>query len=324
MADFASWQHGGAAFPLTASTAKPLLEDADPAIFHTLEYLAAVLDEHVGPRLAAQANLVGLKIANAVLTKLHVEPSQFMGVEQARFPMLALYRRGETDAQQTLTYDSSLSEWEFAYVLPRLAPQQVTALNAILRAAGRTIGHAVNRGFDPAYKNGARWWEEAGLTHARLASLRYGAYPAIDDVDALYRCVVGTIRAVERDEYQRSGFEPFAGGNIRVDNKAADGTTLEAVAEGQTQQPPTFTSIVPNSGTKAGGVAVTVTGQRFKTPARLRIGTKEVDAVVVSATTITAVTPAHEANPTLMADVTVLNGDGQSVRAPAAFTFTTP
>lgn len=324
MPDFAAWQHGGAAFPLTASTANELLEDADPAIFHTLAYLEAVLDEHIGARLAAQGALVKLTFARAVREKLDVEPSEFMGVEQAQFPLLALHRKSEVDTPQTLVYDASVSEWEYAYVLPPMVPHQVKALHAILRAVARTIGHAINRGFDPAYKNGAKWWEEAGLTHARQASVRYGAYPAIDDESALYRCVVGTIRVVEREEYQRSSFEAFAGGNVAVDLKDGDGTTVADVAVGQTQQPPTFAGIIPNSGSKAGGTAVTVTGQRFKTPAKLRFDNVDVDAVVVSDTTITAVTPPHAAQPTFMSDVVVLNGDGQSVRAPAAFTFTTP
>lgn len=324
MPDFASWQHGAALFPLTASTAKTLLEDADPGIFHTLNYLEAVLEEHIGARLAAQGAAVKLTFATAVRDKLDVEPSEFMGVEEAKFPLLSLYRKTEADTPQTLTYDATVSEWEYAYVLPPMQPHQVKALHAILRAVARTVGHAVNRGFDPAYKGGAKWWEEAGLTHARQATVRYGAYPAIDDDSGLYRCVVGTLRVVEREEYQRSSFEPFAGGNIAVDLKDADGTTLPDVAVGKTQQPPTFTSIVPNSGSKAGGTSVTVTGQRFKTPAKLRFDNVEVDAVVVSDTSVTAVTPPHAALPTFMSDVVVINGDGQIVRAPAAFTFTTP
>jgi hypothetical protein len=325
MADYEAWQHGGATYPLPASIDKTLLEDVDPAIFHTLEYLATVLDAHIGARLAAQGIDVGLAFESAVLTKLHVEPSDYMGVEHARFPLLALYRKGETDAQQTLTYDSSLSEWEFAYVLPPLQPRQVTALNPILRGVARTVGHAINRGWDPFYKDGAKWWEEAGVTHARLASVRYVLYPPVDDVDGLYRAVVGTIRAVEREQYLRDASEPFGGGDISVDVKDADGTTLVGVAVAETHQPPAVTLVSPTSGTKAGGTTVTITGARFKAPARVRFGSAaSVVANVIDDDTLTVVTPPHAASPIFIADVVIENGDAQSARVPAAFTFTTP
>lgn len=324
MADYEEWQHGGATYPLPESTDKTLLEDVDPAIFHTLEYLSVVLDFHIGARLAAEGIGVGLTFANAVLTKLHVEPSEYMGIEHARFPLLALYRKGETDAQQTLTYDSSLSEWEFAYVLPPLQPRQVTALNPILRGVARAVGHAVNRGWDPSYKDGAKWWEEAGVTHARLASVRYVLYPPVNDVDGLYRAVVGTIRAVEREQYSRDALEPFEGGDISVGIRDADGTTIE-VAVAATQQPPTIALVSPTSGTKAGGTTVTLTGARFMAPARVRFGTAApVEANIIDDNTVTVVTPPHAASPTFMADVVLENGDGQSARATAAFTFTTP
>ncbi len=58
---------------------------------------------------------------------------------------------------------------------------------------------------------------------------------------------------------------------------------------------PTVTSVSPNSGTTAGGTAVTITGTNFAAGATVTFGsTAASSVVVVSATTITAVTPTRK------------------------------
>ncbi len=74
--------------------------------------------------------------------------------------------------------------------------------------------------------------------------------------------------------------------------------------------PPTVTSISPVSGPAAGGTAVTLTGTDFTTGATVTIGgVAATNVIVVSATSITAVTAAHCAG---AVDVVVTNPDGQS------------
>ncbi len=56
---------------------------------------------------------------------------------------------------------------------------------------------------------------------------------------------------------------------------------------------PTVTSVSPNSGTTAGGTAVTITGTNFATGATVTFGgTAATNVVVASSTSITATTPA--------------------------------
>ena len=59
---------------------------------------------------------------------------------------------------------------------------------------------------------------------------------------------------------------------------------------------PTVTSISPSSGTTLGGTSVTITGTNFTGATAVTIGgTAATGVVVVNATTITAITPAHAA-----------------------------
>lgn len=85
-------------------------------------------------------------------------------------------------------------------------------------------------------------------------------------------------------------------------------------------RPPTFVSIAPTSGTDAGGTAVTITGTEFQPGATVTVGgAAATSVVIVSRTSITAVTPAGTAGARA---VVVTNADGQSVTAAGAFTYT--
>ena len=84
--------------------------------------------------------------------------------------------------------------------------------------------------------------------------------------------------------------------------------------------PPTLVSISPNSGSTVGGTAITITGTGFFTGATVTFGGVAATGVtVVSATSITAATPAGTAGPATMV---VTNPDGQS--ATIAYTYVAP
>src|SRR5207245_6870406 len=87
---------------------------------------------------------------------------------------------------------------------------------------------------------------------------------------------------------------------------------------------PTVTAIDPTSGPTAGGTAITITGTSFDTgPATVTVGgTGATGVTVVSATQITATTPAHAAG---LADVVVTIGGQSSAANPGdQFTYLAP
>ena len=82
--------------------------------------------------------------------------------------------------------------------------------------------------------------------------------------------------------------------------------------------PPTVSSVSPNSGSTAGGTAVTITGTNFAAGATVTFGgTAATNVVVVNGTSITATTPARSAG---AATVTV-TVSGQSGSLPSGFTY---
>ncbi len=86
--------------------------------------------------------------------------------------------------------------------------------------------------------------------------------------------------------------------------------------------PPTVSSVAPNSGSTAGGTAVTITGTNFAAGATVTFGTAAATNVaVVNSTTITATTPAGSVG---AVTVTVTNSNGQSGSLTNGFTYVVP
>jgi hypothetical protein len=100
--------------------------------------------------------------------------------------------------------------------------------------------------------------------------------------------------------------------------------TAQALTRGiaaATAKPSTLaiTSVAPNSGPRAGGTQVTISGSGFLTGAKAAIGGVAANVTSVADGTVVVTTPAHVAGP---ADVVVTNLDGKSTTLPNGFTFT--
>lgn len=86
--------------------------------------------------------------------------------------------------------------------------------------------------------------------------------------------------------------------------------------------PPSITSFAPASGPTAGGTVVSITGTNFQNGATVKFGgAAAVTTVVNSATSITAVNPAHAAGGVA---VVVTNPDGRAATSTTMFTYEAP
>ena len=116
---------------------------------------------------------------------------------------------------------------------------------------------------------------------------------------------------------------PAGTGVVDVTVTTSSGTSpISAASKFSYVAPPTLSAITPNAGATGGGTAVTLTGTGFISGATVAIGgvpcTK---VVVVSATSITAVTGAHDPG---TVDVKVTNPDTQMATLTGGFTYSTP
>jgi hypothetical protein len=84
---------------------------------------------------------------------------------------------------------------------------------------------------------------------------------------------------------------------------------------------PTIASILPTSGSIAGGTVITISGTGFLANATVKFGGVAATNVSVTSTSITATAPAHAAG---KVDVVVTNSDTQSATLPQSFTYALP
>ncbi|MDR3426029.1 IPT/TIG domain-containing protein, partial [Silvimonas sp.] len=106
----------------------------------------------------------------------------------------------------------------------------------------------------------------------------------------------------------------YVSGALAVNVVVNNGVSNAVLSGGFTYQPaaPTIVSISPNSGSMAGGTAVTVSGTNFTPTTTLTIGGIAATSVtVVNATTLTAVTPAYVSG-SLVNNVVVSNSVGNA------------
>ena len=107
-----------------------------------------------------------------------------------------------------------------------------------------------------------------------------------------------------------------AAGNLSGYSNNSSATTQPAQATA-----PTVSSVSPNTGTTAGGTPVTITGTNFAAGATVTLGgAAATNVVVVSATQITATTPAHAAG----AVTVTVTANSQSGNLTNGFTYLAP
>lgn len=328
MSDQRQFKHGGVEYPLTSATTNALLKDADPALHYAILLFTSVLNTYVGPRLLAEAALHDLRFPSAVEKTLHYEPTPFLLADDLTFPLFCLYRSEEAWAERTVHFGQSLAQWEWAYVLPPLGPAETEALHPILRTVAVVMREFAARSWDPDYSAGQTLRDLSGIQKMMPGPVSYGKLELVDKQDKFWRAVTGKLFVQERDDIVATAFDDFAGANVSLDVEASDQTTISDVVQTASYAAPTIASIAPSSGSKAGGVAFTITGSGFRvgTPAYVLIGGSYASNVVVaSTTTITGLSPAHDAYPSFAADVQVIDTDGQESNVlAAAYTFTTP
>lgn len=326
---FRKFKHGGVQYPLTEVTTNTALKDCDPALHFALDFFQTVIEEYVGDRLLAQAAIEGLAFPSAVAKAIHYEPSPFLQAHEMSFPLLAIYRTEEQWAPHTATFDKSVSVWSWAYVFPPLTPRQIEQLDPLLKNIAVVVSTFANQSFDPSWEGGKTVRDLSGIMKMEAGPVRYMDFEPIDGGQKdWWRAVTGKLVVTERADIVFEDLDVFEGVGAKVHLDDPDGGKVENFVEVESYLAPVIEQILPASGTKAGSAYFEVIGKGFRpgTPAKVLIGGSYASSVyVASPFKITGLTPAHDAHPTFLADVMVIDADGSPSNVlEAAYTFTTP
>jgi hypothetical protein len=109
--------------------------------------------------------------------------------------------------------------------------------------------------------------------------------------------------------------------DVIVTNPDAQSGTCVACFAYLPPPPPSVTSVSPNSGSGAGGTAVTINGTDFQSGVAVSFGGSALTVATVTPTTIGGTTTAHAA---ATVNVTVMNPDTQSATCLVCFTYLPP
>ena len=186
--EYVSLQFGGLATPLTASTAHPLLQDADPALWTVLQFYQALIPIHLGARWDAEFTMAGLTqfVGNAssgqhksTALALPYDPVPFLQSTQLLPPLLAVFPVEETFSEHTRNWVQSAQQWKVLWVLPPLVVDQYYSLSPFLRAAAKVLAERTEGGHDPGWNSDANIVTLGTIAYIGVTRARYGNIPKL-------------------------------------------------------------------------------------------------------------------------------------------------
>ena len=235
MADPQKFTYAGVAFPLTAAhTGDALLGVADSSIATLLDFYAYTIGYYLGTALTDAATVCGAPITSNVAYKLPHDPARLARVEHLKFPLLAVWRKGEKYEDRTIQRRHRTCDVGIAYVLPPLTPAQLERLVPVLAAVGMVVDDRTRNGRDPGYQSGATLQSLTSFEEVRLESAELGAYawqdvasPNGGGVD--FPAWNGSLVLLERQMADSRGLAPYTGSTASIVESPPDGTTADVV-----------------------------------------------------------------------------------------------
>jgi hypothetical protein len=176
VSDYAQFQVGNAVYPLTAATTNSLLQDADPAIFYTLQFVAGMIQLHLSARWDAEMTKADLSnyVGTSYVNHYTFDPTPFLTQNGVQPPFLALYTSDEEVKERTRAYYENKAHWKLLWVLPPMTTNQYNALYAFLRAASKVITDRLIQGYDPNFESGALFAVQGGIEQLDIGEITYG------------------------------------------------------------------------------------------------------------------------------------------------------
>lgn len=226
-----TFQWGGVVYPVTPATTNGALHDLDPSVYYAIAYWTAVLGKYLGERWSAECTAAGrADIASTIVkSSIGFDPDGYLTQYQAGFPLLAVYRTGETVADHTVVWERTDATWSVDWILPPLTVAQAQRLTPFLPAVAHALVDRTTEATDSIY---AAPWQAAGLQEIGITAARYGYWQQTETLR--FPCVHATALVRERRMPVSGGFDQFAGVDMRIDSANPDGSVYQHIADFKT------------------------------------------------------------------------------------------
>lgn len=220
MADYSQYQLGSLLFPLTASTANSLFQDADPTLYHLIRFFSASLTTNVGDRWNAEcARVEGFNSFSGSLVKRAVpyEAAQRgMTTTQFPLPLLCMYRTRERVETRTRAWDEAVSTVQLDFIFPPMDNSQRQRLEPFAHAVAGAIQFATKQGFMPDYLNGRNIFDFANVSSIELEGFTYGTLPGAT-TNVYLPTVSARFQVGERDSFVTGSLSDLEGIDFDID-----------------------------------------------------------------------------------------------------------
>lgn len=223
MTQYSGFRVGNFVGPLTADTTNPLLQDADPALYWTLDYFKSMIQTYLGARWDAQMTLVGLTqyVGKASTAALSFDPLPFLQVSGVQPPILALFPVKDRPAELTRAWYHVVQEWKLLWILPPMDAAQFNQLSSLLRAAGKILQDRIENTLDPSWQSGTPFAQLGGIEEIRMEEIGYGQVPDLS-TNLFLPTLFATLQVKERRGVI-DGIEDLEGASATVAVQDADG-----------------------------------------------------------------------------------------------------
>lgn len=182
MTQYAGFKIGNVVFPLTASVSNSLLQDGDPALYYTLDYLKSMIQTHLGARFDAEMTRVGLTqhVGKASSAALPFNPEPFLQSSGVQPPFLALFPVRDLPEERTRHWYHTVQTWNLLYVLPAMDTAQFAQLCTLLKDVAKIILDRIENTLDPSWQSGVPFAQLGGIAEIRLDEVGYGSFETQD------------------------------------------------------------------------------------------------------------------------------------------------
>jgi hypothetical protein len=212
---------GGFEFPAEAQDVTDTLAPLDPGRDILLGLFAQALTSELSAAWAVVSAGTVLAGTSVVQSQLPLAPSPELITTVAKpFPLLAVSRTGTaTFEEHTLDIERMTQQWDVAYVLGPLPPEDQRRLVDVLQAAAKVIALTVKRRGHPDYDNGALQFF-AGKGHfgaARVAQYEVGQAKFAGGDDAPHYHVLSLqLETVEYESWLEGAAAPMEGMSMSI------------------------------------------------------------------------------------------------------------
>jgi hypothetical protein len=201
----------------------------DPARDKLLELFAAAINSELADAWTAATNGTPLATTSPIKSKLPLEPTPNVMLEQVNnFPVLALHRSGTAEYEElTLQIEQRKQQWLLHYFLSPLRADHMRQLSGVLAWVPAIIQEVIYLQGHPSYESGAiqfGFGGSGGLSTLRITGHEIGQARFADSGDEgpTYLACTVTLESTERGDWIDGAFPDLDGMILRAGVGGAD------------------------------------------------------------------------------------------------------